>query len=59
MDLATAEELLCTEDFCFVCGRVTDHYGEHSDDQIRAAMAKRGMPTFYNEEAALEGTLVK
>jgi len=21
-------------DYCFVCKRVTDHYGEHSDEQI-------------------------
>lgn len=35
--LARAEKALCTEDFCFVCGRVTDHFGEHSDEQLLRA----------------------
>lgn len=25
-----------TEDYCFICKRVTDHRGEHSDAQIAA-----------------------
>lgn len=32
--LARVEKALCTEDFCFVCGRCTDHFGEHSDAQL-------------------------
>jgi hypothetical protein len=29
-----AEDNACTEDFCFVCGRCTDHWGEHSEAQL-------------------------
>lgn len=35
--LDRAERALCTEDFCFVCGRVTNHFGEHSDAQLLRA----------------------
>lgn len=35
--LAAAERALCTEDYCFVCGRCTDHFGEHSDAQLLRA----------------------
>lgn len=35
--IAAAEKALCTEDFCFVCGRCTDHFGEHSEDQLLRA----------------------
>lgn len=35
--LARAEDALCTPDYCFVCGRCTDHFGEHSDAQLLRA----------------------
>lgn len=35
--LDRAERALCTEDFCFVCSRCTDHFGEHSDAQLLRA----------------------
>lgn len=35
--LDRAERALCTEDYCFVCGRCTDHFGEHSDAQLLRA----------------------
>lgn len=35
--LAGIERDLCTEDYCFVCGRCTDHFGEHSDAQLLRA----------------------
>lgn len=44
--VANAEEIsylqdrLCTDEFCFVCNRCTDHWGEHTDEQILRA-AKR------------------
>lgn len=28
-------------DYCFICGRVTDHLGEHSDEQVEAWKAGR------------------
>lgn len=34
--LRKAEDAACTEDFCFVCSRATDHWGEHTPDQILA-----------------------
>lgn len=39
--LAEAEKALCTEDFCFVCSRCTDHFGEHSDEQLLRAYRGR------------------
>lgn len=30
------------EDFCHVCGRVTDHRGEHSDEQLLAFYHGKG-----------------
>lgn len=35
--LVRAEQALCTEDYCFVCSRATDHFGEHSDAQLLRA----------------------
>jgi hypothetical protein len=36
-DLITrAQDAACGEDFCFICSRATDHWGEHSDEQILA-----------------------
>lgn len=35
--LREAELALCTEDYCFVCSRCTDHFGEHSDAQLLRA----------------------
>jgi len=35
--LDRAERALCTDEFCFVCGRCTDHFGEHSDEQLLRA----------------------
>lgn len=34
--LCKAEEIACGDDFCSICGRCTDHFGEHSDEQILA-----------------------
>lgn len=34
--ITKAQDSACTEDFCFICSRATDHWGEHSDDQILA-----------------------
>ena len=40
--MAKAEDF-CGPDFCHVCGRCTDHYGEHSDEQLLAfANSARG-----------------
>lgn len=39
--ISAAEKALCTEDFCFVCGRCTDHFGEHSDEQLLRAYRGR------------------
>lgn len=41
------ERSLMTEDFCFICSRFTDHFGEHSDAQILSALER------YDEAAAL------
>ena len=35
-EIALAENIACGEDFCFVCSRATDHFGEHSKAQIVA-----------------------
>lgn len=36
-DLITrAQDAACGEDFCFICSRATDHWGEHDDEQILA-----------------------
>ncbi len=41
--LRRAEREACTEDYCFVCGRATEHFGEHSDEQLLAwAQSPRG-----------------
>lgn len=39
--IATAQDRLCGEDYCFVCNRCTDHWGEHTDAQILSAWSKR------------------
>jgi hypothetical protein len=31
------------ETYCYVCRRATDHWGEHSDEQIAAWRADRGL----------------
>jgi len=31
------------EQYCFVCKRATDHWGEHSDEQVAAWRAERGL----------------
>lgn len=36
------EPRMCTGDYCFVCRRSTDHFGEHSDEQIVAAAERFG-----------------
>lgn len=30
------------EEYCFVCGRATDHRGEHSDEQLLAFYSGKG-----------------
>jgi hypothetical protein len=32
--LAEVERNACTDDYCFICGRCTDHFAEHSDLQL-------------------------
>lgn len=39
---AALDDELCTEDYCFVCHRSTDHRGEHSDAQLLDSAEKRG-----------------
>ena len=39
--LSEAEQTLCDEDYCFVCGRCTDHFGEHSEEPLLAAGNRR------------------
>lgn len=34
MVLADIEDRACTEDYCFVCHRATDHGGEHTEEQL-------------------------
>lgn len=41
--LSNIERDLCTEDWCFVCSRPTDHFGEHDDEQLDRAGKRRGM----------------
>lgn len=36
--LAEIEDANVTEEFCFICSRVTDHRGEHSVDQLLALL---------------------
>lgn len=33
---ARAEREACTNEYCFICKRATEHFGEHSDEQILA-----------------------
>lgn len=33
-DIIEAAENFTGPDFCHVCGRITDHFGEHSDAQL-------------------------
>jgi hypothetical protein len=42
-EIEKAENLACGEDFCFICGRPTDHLGEHSPEQIEAWVMKPGI----------------
>ena len=32
--LARVQDLACGDDYCHICRRCTDHWGEHSDLQI-------------------------
>lgn len=32
----------CGPDYCHVCGRCTEHYGEHSDEQLLAFYSGKG-----------------
>lgn len=34
--ISRAQDAACDEDYCFICKRATDHWGEHSDSQILA-----------------------
>lgn len=42
-DLSLIQNLACTEDFCHICGRCTDHWGEHDNEQLLAWAAKDGL----------------
>lgn len=37
------EELACTDEFCHICSRCTDHYGEHSEAQLLAWAKRPGL----------------
>lgn len=37
---AAEHRSVVTEEYCFVCSRCTDHFGEHSDAQILAALGR-------------------
>lgn len=37
------EELACTDDFCHICSRCTNHYSEHSEAQLLAWAKRPGM----------------
>lgn len=41
--IARAQELACDDDFCHICSRPTDHWGEHSDEQILAWAKRPGL----------------
>ena len=42
--IARAQDAACGSDYCFVCSRATEHWGEHSDEQILAwARTPRGI----------------
>lgn len=42
--IVRAEAAACHDDYCFVCGRATDHFGEHDEAQILAwARTPRGI----------------
>lgn len=38
-----AADLAMSEDWCHICGRPTDHRGEHTPEQIAAWAAKPGL----------------
>jgi hypothetical protein len=40
---AEAEVWACTPDWCHVCSRPTEHFGEHSEEQLLAWAAKPGL----------------
>lgn len=41
--IARIEDLAVGEDFCHICGRCTDHGGEHTDDQLLAWAQRPGL----------------
>jgi hypothetical protein len=41
--VAQAEEIACGEDFCHICGRLREHYGQHTPEQILAWAKKPGL----------------
>lgn len=41
--LAQIEELACSDDWCHICSRPTDHFGEHDPEQLLAWAARPGM----------------
>ena len=41
--LSRAEKAACTAEYCFICKRATEHFGEHSDEQILAWARRPGM----------------
>lgn len=41
--ISRAQDAACTDEYCFICKRATDHWGEHDDEQIlRWANSRRG-----------------
>lgn len=42
-ELAIAEAVACTEEFCFVCKRTKNCFGQHEDAQLEAWTEKAGI----------------
>lgn len=50
---AYAEVIACTDEFCFVCSRSTDHFAEHSEEQLFTwARSPRGTAMIRRHEEA-------
>lgn len=41
--LSQVQDLACSEDFCHICSRCTDHWGEHDDLQLLTWANRPGM----------------
>ena len=41
--ISRAQDLACGDEFCHICSRCTDHWGEHTDEQILAWAKRPGL----------------